>query len=89
MIGFIIGLACGAAELFLLTHLTGSLLSGNALKAAGIFLIKIILLAIALVVVTVFFRQDLIWCGVGVTSVLVIGAFVINVMKRKKGKGDK
>jgi hypothetical protein len=87
MAGLLIGLVCGAGELFLLTHFTGSLLSGKTLKAVGIFLGKIVLLVAALALVTLFFRQDLIWCGVGISSVLVVGSFVVNVLMRRNGKG--
>jgi hypothetical protein len=89
MTGFLIGLACGAGELFLLTRLTKALLAGNTLQTLGFALGKIMLLAAALVSVTVWFRDDLVWCGVGVSSVLVIGAFVINLLKHRNGKGEK
>lgn len=88
MAGFLIGLLCGAGELFLLTRLTPALLSGDLLKAIGYLFGKFLLLAAALASVTIWFRQDLVWCGVGISGVLLIGALVINLLKRRKGRGE-
>lgn len=89
MIGFGIGLVCGAGELFLLTRLVLALQNGKSMQTLGIVLCKVLLFALALVPVALFFRKDLIWCGVGISSVLVIGAFVLNIWKRRNGKGDR
>ena len=89
MTGLLIGLACGAGELFLLTRLTKALLGGDTFKTLTFVMGKIVLLAAGLVVVTLFFRQDLVWFGTGVASVLVIGAFIINIVARKRAKGDR
>lgn len=89
MTGLLIGLVCGAGELFLLTRLTKSLLAGDTLKTLGFALCKILLIGAALASVTIWFREDLVWCGVGISSVLVVGAFVINIIKRRNGKGEK
>ncbi|MEA4871094.1 MAG: hypothetical protein VB062_10775 [Christensenella sp.] len=89
MFGLLIGLVCGAGELFLLTRLTKLLLAGDTLKAAAILFAKLLLFAAAAVSVLLFFKTELIWCGVGISSVLVVGAFVINARMRKSGKGDR
>lgn len=89
MTGLLIGLVCGAGELFLLTRLTKALLAGDTLKTLGFALCKILLIAAALASVTIWFREDLVWCGVGISSVLVVGAYVINILKRRNGKGEK
>ena len=89
MPGLLIGLVCGAGELFLLTRLTKALLAGNTLQTLGFAFGKIALLAAALASVTIWFRHDLVWCGVGISSVLIIGAFVLNIRKRQNGKGEK
>lgn len=89
MIGFGIGLVCGAFELFLLKRLTLALQDGKSLQTLGIVLLKVLFYALALVPVALFFRKDLIWCGVGISSVLVIGAFLLNILSRKSGKGDR
>ena len=87
--GFCIGLACGAGELFLLTRLTGALQRGASLAVLGIVFAKIALLACALVPTALWFRHDLIWCGVGISSVLIIGALIVNLVNQRKGKGEK
>ena len=89
MIGFGIGLVCGAFELFLLHRLTLALQAGKSLQTLGVVLLKVLFYALALVPVALFFRRDLIWCGVGISSVLVIGAFLLNILSRKSGKGDR
>ncbi len=89
MTGFFIGLVCGAGELFLLSRLTGSIQAGISTKTVLIVVAKVLLYAAALVPVALFYPHELIWCGVGISSVLVIGAFVINMIQRKKGKGDR
>lgn len=89
MFGLLIGLACGAGELFLLTRLTKLLLAGDTLKAVAIIFAKLILFAAAAASVLLFFKSELIWCGVGISSVLVVGAFVINAWMRKNGKGER
>lgn len=89
MTGFLIGVVCGAGELFLLTRLTKALLAGKTLQTLVFALCKVLLLAAALASVTIWFRDDLAWCGGGISSVLVIGAFVINLLKRRNEKGEK
>lgn len=89
MTGFLIGFVCGAGELFLLTRLTKALLAGDTLKTLGLAFGKILLLVAALASVTIWFRGELAWCGVGISSVLIVGAFVINILKRRNGKGEK
>lgn len=89
LIGLGIGLVCGAGELFLLTRLTHVLQKGDSLKTLGIVILKILLYALALVPVALFFRQDLVWCGAGICSVLIIGALVLNILSRRNGKGDR
>lgn len=89
MAGFGIGLACGALELFLLTRLTRALQRGDSLRVLGIVFLKLLGFALAVTPVALFFRQDLIWCGVGISAVLVIGAIVYNILSRRGGKGER
>ena len=89
MTGFLIGLVCGAGELFLLSQLIKAVSAGQSLRTLALVLCKIVLFAAALVPVALFFQRELLWCGVGISSVLVIGAFVINILKRRNGKGEK
>ena len=38
--------------------------------------------------VILFVRDELLWCGVGVTATLIVGAFVVNWKNRRSGEGD-
>ncbi len=89
MTGFLIGLVCGAGELFLLARLTKAVSAGKSLQAFAIGFGKIVLYAAALVPVALAFPRELIWCGVGISSVLVVGAIILNVLQRKNGKGGR
>ena len=89
MTGLLIGLVCGAGELFLLSQVIRAVSAGQSLKTLAIVFAKILLFAAALVPVALFFRRELIWCGIGISSVLVVGAIVINVLMRRNGKGDR
>ena len=89
MSGFLIGLVCGAGELFLLTRVTKAVSAGRSLQTAALVFAKILLFAAALVPVALFFRRELLWCGIGISSVLVVGAVVVNVLMRRNGKGDR
>ena len=88
MIGFLIGLACGAGELFLLTRLTLAVQNGKSGQILGIVFLKLVLFACAFVPVILFARVDLLWCGVGISAILVLGAFFINWRSRRSGKGE-
>ena len=89
MTGLLIGLVCGAGELFLLTRLTRALQKGESLKILGIVLCKLALFAAAIVPVALYFRSDLLWCGRGISSALIVGAFIVNIVLQRKGKGDR
>ena len=89
MIGFLIGLVCGAGELFLLTRVIKAVSAGRSLQTVAFVFAKILLFAAALVPVALFFQRELLWCGIGISSVLVFGAVVINVLMRRNGKGDR
>ena len=89
MIGFLIGLVCGAGELFLLTRVTKAVSAGRSLQTLALVFAKILLFAAALVPVALFFRRELLWCGIGISSVLVVGAVIVNVLMRRNGKGER
>ena len=89
MIGFLIGLVCGAGELFLLTRVIKAVSAGRSLQPVAFVFAKIFLFAAALVPVALFFQRELLWCGIGISSVFVVGAVVINVLMRRNGKGDR
>ena len=89
MIGFLIGLVCGAGELFLLTRVIKAVSAGRSLQTVALVFAKILLFAAALVPVALFFQRELLWCGIGISSVLVVGAVIVNVLMRRNGKGDR
>lgn len=88
LIGFLIGLACGAGELYLLVLLARALQNAESGKILAYALLKLALLALAFVPVILFVRDELLWCSVGVTATLIVGAFVVNWKNRRSGEGD-
>ena len=89
LVGFIIGVVCGVFELYLLSRLTLAVQQGKAALMLPLLLVKLLLLAAAFVPVILYFRSDLLWCGVGISASLVIGAVIINFVNQRSGKGDK
>ncbi len=89
MVGFFIGLVCGVIELYLLSRLTLMVQNGKTALILPMLLVKLFVLAIAFVPVILYFRGDLLWCGVGVSASLVIGAVIMNFVNQRSGKGDK
>lgn len=89
MIGFIIGAVCGVAELYLLSRLTLAVQEGRSVQMLPLLLAKLLLLAAAFASVILYFRNDLLWCGVGISASLVIGAVIMNTLSQRSGKGDK
>ncbi len=89
MIGFVIGLVCGIAELYLLSRLTLAVQNGKTALILPMLFLMLVVLAIAFVPVILYFRNELLWCGVGVSASLVIGAVIINFVNQRSGKGDK
>ena len=89
MIGFVIGIVCGVAELYLLSRLTLAVQNSKAALILPLLLVKHLVLAAAFDPVILYFRNDLLWCGVGISASLVIGAVIINFVTQRSGKGDK
>lgn len=89
MIGLAIGLVCGAGELFLLTRVTLAVQNGEPFKLVGYLFLKLVLLACAFTPVILFVRRDLLWCGVGISAALVLGAFALNLRRQRPRKGGK
>ena len=89
MVGFLIGLVCGVFELYLLSRLTLAVQDGKTALILPMLLVKLFVLAIAFVPFILYFRNDLLWCGVGVSASLVIGAVIMNFVSQRSGKGDK
>ncbi len=89
MLGFLLGAVCGAAELFLLNRLIGAVQRGESGKLLLLMLLKLLVLACAFVPVILLRRDELLWCGVGISAALVAGAIAMFCKHTWYGKGDK
>ena len=79
------GLVAGAAEFILLKRFTGALLSGNVLKAAAVFPLKLLLLAVGLLP-SIIWRSDLLWLsGCCIVVPLITCAIVNGIRGIRKG----
>ncbi len=77
MIGAIIGILCGALELYLLVRVVKAVSNPQKAGSAGLLVLaKLLVLTIGFAVVIVFFRSDILYCGIGVSAVLVIGSVI-------------
>ena len=78
MAGAIIGVICGAAELFLLVRVVRAVNGTGATGSTGLLVLaKAGLLIAAFLAVILFFCEDILYCGLGISGVLVIGSVVI------------
>lgn len=78
MAGAIIGVICGAAELYLLARVVREVSGAGATGSTGLLVLaKVALLIAAFAAVILFFREDILYCGLGISGVLVIGSVVI------------
>lgn len=77
MLGLLIGVLCGLVELFLLYLVLRSASSGNTASVLLLILLKLVIFALAFAPLVMFFRDDLIWCGVGTATVLSGGSVFI------------
>lgn len=87
MIAFLIGVIGGALELSLLSKLVLALQQQKSGMMALIFLLKLLVLVLTLTLCVIFFRSDLLWCGVGLALVLVGGSFIRFIIALRKQKG--
>lgn len=88
MIGFLIGIICGAIELCLLVLLMRALQEERGGRLAGLLAVKLLVLAFAFFATIMIDTKDILWCGIGTTLVLVVGAFILSRRYQKTGKGD-
>ena len=88
LIGLFIGLVCGATELYLLVLLTRALQQERPGRMAGLIALKFFVLALAFLATILIDKNDILWCGIGTTLVLVIGAFILSRRLQHAEKGD-
>ncbi len=87
MAGAIIGVVCGAVELYLLARVVRSVSESGAQGSVWLLVLaKVALLILAFVAVILFFREDILYCGIGISGVLVIGSVVIFARNNAKLK---
>ncbi len=84
MQAFLIGILGGLIELFLLRLLVKALGKQQTGLMALVSLLKLLVLVLTFTIVVLFFREDLIWCGVGLGMVLVGGSFIQFLIAHKK-----
>lgn len=89
MIGLAIGILCGLLDLLLLYRLMSAVQKGEALKTIIYLFLKLLVIACAFVPTILFFRQDLLWCGVGISASLITGAIIFNIRSQGLRKGGK
>jgi hypothetical protein len=89
MLGFLIGLLCGAFELFLLHRIIRAVTENKTGLILLFSFLKLVVLAGAFIPVIVFLRSDLLWCGIGTACSLVGGSFVIFLKNTKLKGGNK
>lgn len=87
MFAFLIGMIGGGLELFLLRQLVKALESQRSSMMALILFIKLLVLVLAFTITVLFFRSDILWCGIGLVSVLVGGSFIQFIKTHRKEKG--
>ena len=82
-----VGLVAGAAEFILLKRFTGALLSGNVLKAAAVFPLKLLLLAVGLLP-SIIWRSDLLWLSGCCIVVPLITCAIVNGIRGSRNGGE-
>lgn len=86
MWGFLLGVACGGVECFLLHKLTGSVSRGQQIPF-WIIPAKMAALALFLVPCGLFFADQLHWAAAGAVGALVVGAIVLGLPGLRKNAG--
>lgn len=89
MRGLIIGAIGGLAELYLLTRLLRFAMNGRTALVVLLLFLKFVVLACAFAPVIIFLRKDLLWCGIGIASVLICGSLVIFFKNQNLKGGSK
>ena len=78
MAGAIIGLLCGAMELYLLMRVVQAVSQSKPRVPVGVLVLaKVAVLVAAFAVTVLFFRSEILYCGVGITVVLIVGSVVL------------
>ncbi|MCE5236609.1 MAG: hypothetical protein ABFC62_03130 [Clostridiaceae bacterium] len=87
MAGALIGVVCGLAALYALARAVRAVSQPQNAGSVGLFVfLNLAVVIAAFVVVVIFFRKDILYCGIGISSVLVIGSMVLFMKNNAKLK---
>lgn len=84
MIGFLIGFVGGVIEFLLLKRLTVFIIETKVKRAIGFFLLKLLVYALVLTATGIWFRDQLLYCGLGLVGVILICSLVYFLFMKKK-----
>ena len=78
MAGAIIGLLCGGLELYLLMRVVQAIAEPKPRVSVGVLVLaKVAVLVAAFAAAVLFFRSEILYCGVGITVVLIVGSVIL------------
>jgi len=89
VLGFLIGIASGVVQFFLLLKFTTAVTGGKINGKVAIFAITQFLFPFAVLLLCAFFlNEKLMWVGIGMAAALIISAVIrfLTVSKSKKPK---
>lgn len=83
MIGFLLGICCGAVELYLLWLLVSRVIADLRIPL-WILPVKVLVLAVFCVPYGWFYPDQLSYMGFGIAGVLIIGALIIFILRKRR-----
>lgn len=86
MFGIVIGICCGAMELYLLTRLVRSVMQGQTVPF-WIPPAKMLALAVFLIPCGFLFKDQLLAAGIATAVTVLIGAIVLYILSKRKNSG--
>ena len=87
MLGFFIGLICGGLALYFMSRVTRALVRGSYIDILLPFFLNILSILMGLLPVAFLLPSELLYCGIGMSASLVLGAFGIFIIRSKESKG--
>ena len=87
MLGFLIGLVCGAAALHFMSRVTRAVVRGDYMAMLLPFFLNIISILAGLLPVAFLLPSELLYAGIGMSVSLVLGALSIFILRSRGAKG--